>query len=216
MHPDVAQASHPQPNVAQASRLHNNAPFGALLGAIRRRRHNRLTAPSRYCVAYFPDEHALTNAARAARHGGLRILDAFTPFPVHGLPQAIGLGPSRLAWIGAWAGALGLVAGLTLQIWTSAYDWPVRVGGQPFNSWPIFLPVTFELTVLFAGLIGVGALFARAGMWPGNRAPRFPGVTDNRFALAVALPDASAGEDAVAEALTEAGATEIVTGDRLR
>ncbi len=216
MHPDVAQASHPKPNVAQASRLHHNAPFGALLGAIRRRRHNRPTAPSRYCVAYFTDEHALTNAARAARHGGLRILDAFTPFPVHGLPQAMGLGPSRLAWIGAWAGALGLVAGLTLQIWTSAYDWPVRVGGQPFNSWPIFLPVTFELTVLFAGLIGVGALFARAGMWPGNRAPRLPGVTDNRFALAVALPDASAGEDAVARALTEAGATEIVTGDRLR
>lgn len=193
-------------------------PRQAASGAFWRpvRRDHRPIAPSRYCVAYFADEHALTAGARTARRKGLRLLDAFTPFPVHDLPKAMGLGPSRLAWIGAWAGALGLVSGLSLQIWTSAFDWPVRVGGQPFNSWPIFLPVTFELTVLFAGLIGVGALFARAGMWPGNRAPQPAGVTDNRFALAVALPDASVSEEAAVRALTAAGATEVLTGDALR
>lgn len=206
-----------EPGQLSLARHDSHAPAG--IGRRLRRlltRRERPDPPQRYCVAYFADDHALAAAARAARSSGLRILDAFTPFPVHGLPQAMGLGPSRLAWIGAWAGALGLVSGLTLQIWTSAYDWPVRVGGQPFNSWPIFLPVTFELTVLFAGLIGVGALFARTGMWPGNRAPRLVGVTDDRFALAIGIPDASADEGAVAELLRRQGAVEVEGGDTLR
>jgi len=173
-------------------------------------------AMQRYCIAYYPDEHGLLSAARAIRNHGLRIIDCFTPYPVHGLPRMMGLGTSRLVWIGAWAGALGLAGGLVLQVWTSNYDWPVRVGGQPFNSWPIFLPVTFELTVLLAGLMGVGALFASTGMWPGNKPPKLVGVTDDQFALAVALPDASMDETTVTAILHRAGATEIVGGDTLR
>lgn len=220
------QRSHSQDHLVHAvgsdgvlsQELRNDSDVPSSSGLLQRvlRRKVAVRPPQRYCIAYFHEEDALIRAVVAARRHGLRILDAFTPYPVHGLPRAMGLPPSRLAWIGAWAGALGLVSGLTLQVWTSAYDWPLRVGGQPFNSWPIFLPVTFELTVLFAGLIGVAALFVRTGMWPGNRPPQLEGVTDDRFALAVALPDASKDEDAIRELLREQGAGEVTGSDALR
>ncbi|MBI3945447.1 MAG: DUF3341 domain-containing protein [Armatimonadetes bacterium] len=170
---------------------------------------------ARYCVAYFEHERDLLRATREARRRGYRILDAFSPFAVHGLSEAMGLRPSRLTWIGAWAGIAGLAVGLTLQVWVSVYDWPLRVGGQPFNSWPVFIPVAFELTVLFAGLIGVGALFARTGMWPGNRAPRLARTTDDRFALALQDVDASVALEEMMATLGAEGAVTVVEGDEL-
>src|SRR5215510_7763051 len=119
----------------------------------------------RYAAAFFSGEDDLIAGATAARHAGFEIYDAYTPYPVHGLDRAVGLPPSRLTCIAFLAGALGLVLGLTLQIWTSSYDWPLNVGGNPFNSFPLFIPVTFELTVLFSGLIAIGVLFARNRMW---------------------------------------------------
>ncbi len=172
-------------------------------------------AIERFYIGYFKDEYDLVQATQEARRRGYRVLDAFSPYPVHGLSEAMGLGPSRLTLIGLWAGVLGLVLGLTLQYWTSAYDWPLIVGGQPFNSWPVFIPVSFELTVLFAGVIGVIALFIRTRLLPGHRKPLLRRVTDNRFALAIMAEDASLDPKDILQHLKEFGAVEVVEGDEL-
>ncbi len=137
-------------------------------------------------TATFAREEDLLAATRAARDAGLRIVDAHTPYAVHGLDAAMGLRASRLTWVCFLAGATGLGLALAFQFWTSATDWPINVGGKPFNSLPAFIPVAFEVTVLFAGLGAVLALLVRCGLRPGRRAVLpAPGVTDDRFALIV-------------------------------
>ncbi|MFQ5809368.1 MAG: DUF3341 domain-containing protein [Armatimonadota bacterium] len=166
----------------------------------------------RFCIGYFEDEHDVVRAATASRRRGHRVLDVFSPYPVHGLAEAVGLGPSRLVWIGVWAGVAGLVLGLTLQFWTSGYDWPLIVGGQPFNAWPVFIPVSFELTVLFAGVIGVAALLVRTKLWPGGRPPILDRVANDRFAVVLMQSDASVDPEEMMATLREHGAVEVVEG----
>jgi ActD protein len=144
-------------------------------------------------VAVFADEHVLVDAARACREQGLDIVDVLSPHPVHGIDEVAGIRRTRLPAVTLAAGATGFALGTWFQLWTSAKDWPVDIGGKPWNSMAAFLPVTFELTVLFAGLATVAALFLRSRLRPG-RAPRAPaevlaaGVTDDRYALLVASP----------------------------
>jgi hypothetical protein len=145
----------------------------------------------RYTAAFFDKEEDLLSAASDARRSGFELVDVFTPFPVHGMDEAVGLGRSRLTWIAFAAGLLGLGFGLALQIWTSAYDWPLNVGGKPFNSFPLFIPVAFELTVLFSGLIAIGVLLARNRMWLFSKRRVFERVTDDRFVMVLQQSDAS-------------------------
>ncbi len=151
----------------------------------------------RRITAVFAGEGALLDATRAAREEGCEIVDAFTPYAVHGLDKAMGLRPSRLTWVCFSCGAAGALGMLWLQFWTSATDWPINVGGKPFNSLPAFIPITFEATVLFAGLGVVAALFWRARLFPGRR-PRLAAeaVTDDRFALVVRVDDSMSVEEA--------------------
>lgn len=144
----------------------------------------------RVFVAWFEREQDLLAAARAARQAGLTIHDAYSPYAVHGIDEIIGIPPSRLPWVCFAAGLLGLSTAWALQYYTSAVSWPLNVGGKPFHSAPAFIPVAFELTVLFAALLSLGALFARERLFPGARAEALPGVTNDRFALAVAAQGA--------------------------
>jgi len=139
-------------------------------------------------IAVFADERDLIAATRAVRERGCEVVDVYTPYAVHGLDAAMGLRPSRLSWVCFLCGALGAGLALWFQFWTSAVDWPLNVGGKPFNSLPAFVPVIFEVCVLFAGLGVVAALFVRCRLWPGRRA-RVPDVraTNDRFVL-VARP----------------------------
>src|SRR5215470_9743500 len=145
----------------------------------------------RYMAAFFKREEELLEAVLDARRSGFEIHDVFTPFPVHGLDQAAGLSRSHLTWVAFIAGAAGLMFGLGLQVWTSAYDWPLNVGGKPFNSFPLFIPVTFELTVLFSGLIAIGVLLVRNRLWLFSRRLVFERVTDDRFVMVLKQRDAS-------------------------
>ncbi len=140
----------------------------------------------RLFLAWFEEEEALLGAVRAAREAGLRVADVYTPYAVHGMPEAMGLRPSRLTWVCFGMGCLGLSFALWLQDWTSAWDWPLNVGGKPLHSFPAFVPVAFELTVLLAALGTVAALFWRARLRPRSEA-RVPldGVTHDRFVLAI-------------------------------
>ncbi len=138
-------------------------------------------------VGVFASESALLDAARECRERGLEILDVFSPYPVHGIDEIAGVRRSRIAGACLAGGVVGLSLGLWLQHWTSATDWPIDVGGKPWNSLPAFAPVAFELTVLFAGLAVVGTLLVRSRLLPGRR-PRLAdlGTTDDHFALVVA------------------------------
>jgi len=136
-------------------------------------------------IGYFESEAQVLDATRAVRDSGHVLQDVYTPYAVHGLDDAMGLRPSRLTWVCFGAGALGCTLALSLQLYTSVVSWPLNVGGKPFNSFPAFIPVSFELTVLFAALITVGTFFARAKLFPGNRKLALPRVTDDRFAIAV-------------------------------
>ncbi|MBI3921032.1 MAG: DUF3341 domain-containing protein, partial [Armatimonadetes bacterium] len=203
------------PSPARPSRRWLPCPCLAIFQRRERRMLESATGGNRFCIGHFESERDLLGAVNEAHQRKYRILDAFTPYPVHGLPEAMRLGPSRLIWIGFWAGALGLMLGLVLQYWTSATDWPLRVGGQPFNSWPVFVPVTFELTVLFAGLMGVAALIIRARLSPWRKSPLLRGTTDDRFALAVLETDASAPIEEIMDMLRRHRALNVVELDEL-
>ncbi len=140
----------------------------------------------RFFLGVFEREQDLLAATRAARDQGLAIVDAYTPYAVHGLDEAMGLKPSRLSRLCLAGGLAGALAALWFQFWTMTSDWPLNVGGRPWNSWPAFLPVTFEVMVLFAGFGVVFAFFGVSRLFPGKRAVLpIPEVTTDRFVVVV-------------------------------
>jgi hypothetical protein len=141
--------------------------------------------------ATFDDEAALLRATADVRRAGIAIDDAFTPYAVHGLEEAMGLRRSRLTWVCFAAGVTGAASAMTFQIWSSAISWPLNVGGKPFASIPAFIPITFELTVLSAALASAFFFFFRSRLFPGQRAAPPPRATDDRFVLVVADSEAA-------------------------
>ena len=161
----------------------------------------------RVLVAAFPDERTVLEAVRSLRASGRAVLDVFGPHPIHGLDEALGLRPSRLPWVGLACGLVGLGGGFLLQAWTSAVDWPLDVGGKPLLSWPAFVPVAFELTVLFAGLGAASAFFLanrRASRPPGAAVPH-PRWLDDRFAVVIGATDATFDAAEIARELESRG-----------
>ena len=155
----------------------------------------------RRLLGFFEDEKTTffrRNAGRA--RGGLTTVSPTStpPYAVHGLDKAMGLEPSKLPWVGAALGLAGAAAKVWFEIWTSEYDWPVNVGGKPFNSLPAFIPVTFEVMVLFAGMSTVLAFFVVARLYPGRSAETpDPAVSDHRFVLVIEENDAAFDADIV-------------------
>ncbi len=146
-----------------------------------------MAADIKFYLGIFDDEHKLLSATRAAQQSGFDIYDCYTPYAVHGLDQAMGLAHSKLGWIALFGGLLGFVVALHLQIWTSAYNWPINVGGKPYISLPAFIPITFELTVLLCGLIGLGGMITLGKLGPTLRPSVIGkhGCTSHRFILAL-------------------------------
>jgi hypothetical protein len=138
----------------------------------------------RLLCAVFEHEQDVLEATKTVREFGYEIVDVYAPYAVHGLDRAMGLRPSRLTWACFLSGLTGLTIAVLLQYWTSAVSWPLDVGGKPWNSWPAFVPVSFELTVLLAGFGSVFALFGVARLYPGKK-PKFvfDRVTNDRFVL---------------------------------
>lgn len=160
-------------------------------------------------VGIFSDPEQLKKAAVQVRDRNIKKFDAFTPFPVHGIEEAMGLKRSFLPWVTFGAGLTGCVTGLVFQIWTSAVDWPLNVGGKPFVSLPAFIPITFELTVLFAGLATAGVMLVACGL-PNLGAPVLdPGLTNDKFALFVSAEDPAYRENEFSDLLKRSGAHEV-------
>lgn len=146
-------------------------------------------------VGFFDHPHALIDATRQVRDAHYEHFDCYTPYPVHGLEAAQGLKRSPLPWVTLFAGMTGASIAFLFQYWTSAVDWPLIVGGKPFNSWPAFVPVMFELTVLFAALATVGAMFLLNGLPNTRRKIIDPSITRDRFALMIEAPLPSEDEE---------------------
>ena len=160
-------------------------------------------------IGLFEREDDLMRAARECRARAVPIVDAYSPYPLHGIDPLLGVARSRLTLVCFFGGLAGLIIALVFQYWTSAIDWPTNVGGKPYDSLPAFLPIAFEMTVLIAGLATACALLARSRLWPGRRVPReLRGVTDDRYALVVAEESAHLAPREVHEMLTRHGAVD--------
>ncbi len=164
-------------------------------------------------MAEYSDEHQLLDAARKVRDSGYTRTDAFAPFPVHGIDEALGIKPTGLPWFTLIAGATGTTIALSMQIWMNAVDYPYIISGKPFISLPAFIPVAFELTVLFAAFTTVFAMLGLNGLPrfsnPVFTNPKFDRSTDDRFFLWVDSRDKYFNSDKVKSLLQETTPLEI-------
>jgi len=174
-----------------------------------------VTGPGRLwgIVAEFESPTTLLVAAHRVREAGYRRIDAHVPFAVEGLPEALGFGRTGiplLVLLGALAGATG---GYFMQWYGMAIWYPLNVGGRPLNSWPLFIPITFELAVLVGGLTAVvGMLLLNRLPMPYHplfNVPRFARATQDRFFLSVDARDPRFDRRATAELLRGLGAAEV-------
>ena len=144
-------------------------------------------------MAEFDDPTALVAATSRAHQEGYRRMDAYSPFPLEELHEALGAPPSRLPLIVLSGGLFGCIGGYLLQYWVSVIAYPVNVGGKPLHSWPAFVPVTFECTILAAALAAVLGMLALNGLpmpyHPVFNVRRFALASRNRFFLVIEAAD---------------------------
>ena len=144
-------------------------------------------------MAEFDSARDLVAAARRTREEGYHKIDAYSPFPVEGLAEEIGFRKNSVPLVVLIGGLLGCMSGYGLQYWISAVSYPINVGGRPYNSWPAFIVVTFEMTILFAGLAAVLGMLALNGLpmpyHPVFNVPRFAFATRDRFFLIIFSSD---------------------------
>lgn len=164
-------------------------------------------------LAEFPDPGALLHAAEAVREDGYRHFDTHSPFPIHGMDDAMGLGNSKVGYFAFLGGVTGFVTAYVLQWWTGAVDYPLNISGKPFFAVEPSVPIMFELTVLFAAFGAVAGMLALNGLpRPYNPlfySERFKGASDDRFFLHIAASDDQFDAEETARMLRSIGAFHI-------
>jgi hypothetical protein len=161
-------------------------------------------------VAEFENPSDLVEAARRAREQGYRRLDAYSPYPIHELPEALGLPRSKLPLVVFAGGLTGTATALLMQWFSATVHYPINVGGRPLASWPSFIPITFELTVLFAAFAAVLGMLGMNGLpmpyHPIFNAPRFALASRDRFFLCIEARDPLFDPEATSRFLATLGA----------
>lgn len=144
-------------------------------------------------VAEFSSPEAVLTAAGQAREAGYTKLDAYTPFPVTDLDEALGMQPTRLGWAVLFAGSIGALLGFFMQWYANVIAWPLNIGGRPLNDWPSFIIITFEVSMLFAAFTAGLLMLARNGLpqpyHPIFNAPNFAAVSRDKFLLCIEAND---------------------------
>jgi hypothetical protein len=165
-------------------------------------------------MAEFENPEELLNAAQRAQEAGYRRMDALSPFPIEGLAEAVGFHRTRVPLICLIGGLIGCLGGFFLQYWPNVLGYPLNIGGKPYNSWPNFIPITFELTILCAGLATVFGMLALNGLptpyHPVFNVPRFELATRNRFFLCIQAHDPKFDAQRTKEFLAALKAKEVI------
>jgi hypothetical protein len=166
-------------------------------------------------MAEFEEPAQLVAATERAYQDGYRRMDAYSPYPIEQLHEALGMHHTRLPLIVLIGGLAGCIGGYLLQYWISAIAYPINVGGKPFHSWPAFIPVTFECTILAASLAAVLGMLALNGLprpyHPVFNVPRFALASRNRFFLCIEADDPRFDLEATREFLQALGPREVAT-----
>lgn len=161
-------------------------------------------------IAEFSSPAALMGAAKQVRTAGYNKFDCHSPFPIHGMDEAMGLGRSWIPWVTFFAGLAGFLAANALQFGMMTFDWPMNIGGKPFAPWPSFVPIMFELTVLIGGVTTAIVMLVAAGCF---QKPFIidRDITNDRFALWISAEDADFERDEVVDYLESLQPVEIRT-----
>ena len=162
--------------------------------------HSEATASRLYgLMAEFDTPEDLIEAGQAARKAGYERLDAFAPFPVTGLAEAIGFTSNRVPLFVLIGGLAGAASAYFMQWWPNVVSYPLNVGGRPLHSWPSFVPITFELTVLLAAFAALISMLALNGLpqpyHPTFNVPAFERASQDRFFLLIEADDAQFDPD---------------------
>ena len=144
-------------------------------------------------MAEFDSPQELLDAAQKTHGAGYKQIDAYSPFPIEGLADAVGFHKNYVSLVVLICGMLGGLSGYLLQYYVAVISYPVNIGGRPYHSWPSFIIVTFELTILFGGVSAAVGMLALNGLpqpyHPVFNVPEFARASDNRFFLVVASND---------------------------
>ena len=168
-------------------------------------------------LAEFDSAQALLDAAHRARNAGFTRTEAYSPFPIHGLAEAVGFHEHIIPKIVLGAGIMGALAGYSLEYWTQAIDYPMNIGGRPYHSWVSFIPPAFETTILFAAFAAALSMIALNGLpqpyHPVFNAPRFGLASQDKFFLAIEASDPQFDLVRTREFLGGLNPTEVVAVD---
>lgn len=164
-------------------------------------------------VAEFTEPEVLLHAVREVYATGYRSIHAYTPFPVDELAEALGTNKLRVAPVTLLGGVLGGFTGFFMQWYANVIDYPINVGSRPLNSWPAFIPVTFELTILGASLFAAIGMLAMNGLprlhHPIFEAPGFDRASIDRFFLLIRSSDSLFDRDQTPKLLLRLGSLEV-------
>ena len=160
-------------------------------------------------IGIWEESSDLLHALHQLRNKGFKELDAITPYPVHGVEEALGLKRSWIPYGTFCAGCLGAILALLFTWWTSAVNWPINVGGKPFFSLPAFIPIVFEITILFAALFSVGLLFYACRLPKVNPRIADPSLTSHCFGVFILESDPLYNEKEIAKVFQELGAEKV-------
>src|ERR1051326_448238 len=156
-------------------------------------------------MAEFDNPTALVNAARRVREEGYRKLDAYSPFPIEELSEALHLHKNKLPLIVLIGGVAGLLTGYLMQYYVTVWYFPINIGGRPLHSWPAYIIITFEMTILIASIAAVLGLLGLCGLpmpyHPVFNVPRFALASRNRFFLCIESTDPLFDHDKTSEFL---------------
>ena len=169
-----------------------------------------MAAENNFITGVYGDDGIALKAVKSLRKAGVKVYEVFSPFPIHGIDDALGYKHSCLPKAAFMFGALGFSLALIMQYWMMGYDWQMIIGGKDFASLPPFVPVTFELTVLLSALGMVGTFMVVSDLKPYKKPKIFDiRITDDKYVVAINLTDNSLPKEEISSLLASSGAEEV-------